>query len=259
MRTAVVLAAAILGGCSGAVQPVWDTNSDDGGTDAGVIAPDDSLSVTNCPNTNVWRHKPGSWVLASPQIHLVFWGSWWSTTAGGTNTMSVETQAWNVLAADPAFTYPVQEYGVGASRLAGTFQSYWDIPTGQLSETTIQNELTTEIQNGTLPNGDNQAIYVLLLPPDTQSAYDIGNKFGGHHNTLNGFTYAIIESHTNLDAVISHEVYEACTNPDTSSGWWGANGETEVGDLCSPTWNLDGYTLSTAWSEKNCQCIPSSN
>ena len=173
--------------------------------------------------------------------------------------MATETQAWNVLANDPFFTFPVQEYGVGASRLAGTFHSYWDIPSGQLSEPAIQTELTTEIQNGTLPNGDNQTIFVVILPPDTQSAYDVSNKFGGHHNTLNGFTYAVIENHNSLDVVISHEVYEAATNPDISNSWWGPGGETEVGDLCSSTWNMDGYTLTTAWSEKNCQCEPSSN
>lgn len=229
------------------------------GQDAGPTypAPDDQLSKDNCPTTNVWRHTSGSWILTAPQIHLVFWGSYWSTTPdGGVSLVSTETQAWNTLANDPSFYNPVREYGVLGGRLLGTSNGYWSCPSGALQESDIQNELNAEISNGTLPNPDTQTIYVLMLPSGTQSQYDIDNSFGGHHNYIGNFSYAVIEYSSTPDGTISHEIYEAATNPDTSNAWWGPGGETEIGDLCSSGWKLDGYNITKVWSETFCQCVP---
>jgi hypothetical protein len=241
---------ALICACASKTQPGWTTGQ-------GVSAPDDSLSSTNCPTTNVWRHDPGSWVISSPQIHMIFWGNWWITNTTGSAEYLSETQTWNILGADPNFYAPVQEYGVGQGQLAGTFFSYWEVPTGNLAESDIQKELTNEIQSGALPSPDNQSIYVVMLPVDTLSQYDIDNNFSGHHSYLNDATYAVIENNSNSDFTISHEIYESSTNPDTSNGWWGPGGETEVADLCqSHATKLDGYTITTVWSEQQCKCIP---
>ena len=158
---------------------------------------------------------------------------------------------------DPSFYAPVQEYGVGVGQFLGSYLSYQDIANGPLTEKVIQQEVLNEMRDGTLPQGDNQSLYIIMLPPDTQSQYDIDNNFGGHHGYINNFTYALIENHNNLNFVISHEIYEAATNPDTSNGWWGPGGETEIGDLCEGhSWSLDGYSITKVWSEAQCRCAP---
>lgn len=229
-----------------------------GGSPADRV-PDDSLSALNCPKTNVWRHEPGSWLLSNPKIHLVFWSKYWLTSADGIALLAEETQVWNTLAADPVFYSPVYEYGVRLGQLSGTFLSYWDCPDGQLSEDAIRAELLSEIGQSSLPVPDDQSVYVILLPPNTQSWYNTTYHFGGHHNALtyqsDRFAYAVIENGQG-DGTISHEIYESCTNPDLSTGWYGAGGENEIADLCSASWQLDSYTLATVWSESKCSCQP---
>jgi hypothetical protein len=258
MRKIWMLAGLLMCGCSGSVQSSIDWSSSDDDADAGPVGPTNTCPTTDGgPIVNVYHHQSPSWVLTNPQVHLVFWGNYWATVQGGKQEMAAQMVEWNTLASDPNFYGLVSQYGVGTGTYAGTINSYWQIPTGQLSEQAIQTELTNEIANSVLPTPDSNTIFILLLPPDTQGQYDVQNNFGGHHWNQNGYTYATIEYTGDPTGTIAHETWEAATDPD-GNGWWGPGGETEVADLCkgNSSWSLDGYTLPTVWSQKDCQCEP---
>lgn len=256
LSLAPVCMAIFMIGCAGSTTNAWNNSTDAGPS---FTAPDDTLDGGLCDGgPNVWRHTPDSWILKAPKIHLVFWGDWWVTSDVGSSNLLEDVQVWNVLANDPVFYSPVREYGVGAGQFNGTYITYPDLPLGLISDEAIQSELIKEMNNNSLPAGDEQSLFIIMLPPNTQSEYDVSNDFSGHHGYLNHFTYATIENHSDTNIVISHEIYEAVTDPDAQNGWWGPGGETEIGDLCtdSNSWFLDGYSITKVWSQAHCQCAP---
>jgi hypothetical protein len=118
-----------------------------------------------------------------------------------------------------------------------------------------------------------------MLPNGVTSTYDTSNSFIGHHqiyqyngstmfepslgptNQYNGnVVYAVVEYSSNTTqtmSVITHEVYEAATDPDGSTGYWDPpdGGETEIGDPCNlQTIILDGYPVQQVWSQAACGC-----
>jgi hypothetical protein len=245
MKPTVFLLGALICGCaSGAIgYPGWDT-------------PD---AHDNCKDHNLWSQTTSPWLLTAPKVHLVFWGNWWFTSGG--HQLDQMAQTWNILANDPNFYQPLSEYGIGSGSLNGIFFSNWNLPSGKISDDYIQQELQSEIIAGDLPSLDSNSIYVFLLPPNTQAAYDIQNHFAGYHGHIGSkTTYSAIEYQTNhgMDSIISHEIYEAATDPD-GTGFHGGPGETEVGDYCGTKYILDGYSIQQVWSQTQCQCIPSAN
>src|SRR5258706_15022446 len=66
---------------------------------------------TNCTDAgNLWQVQANSWLQTQPRIHLVFWGSYWLNS--GINEYMYYSNAWSVLANDPAFYKPLQGYGI---------------------------------------------------------------------------------------------------------------------------------------------------
>lgn len=242
MRAVVALSAALLCGCSGAVQP-----------DFGLTA------TGSCTDHNVWANSTSPWVLTNPKVHIVFWGNYWITNTVGIHQFGQMTTAWNDLANSILFYQPLAEYGVGNGSLAGVFNSNWSVTVGAISDANLQQELQTEINDQVLPTNDSNSVYVVMLPPKTQAQYNIDNKFSGYHHNNGNLVYAFVEydaNYINMDVVASHEIYEAATDPD-GGGYHGGLGETEVGDYCQDNhYTLDGYTIQSVWSEQQCKCVP---
>jgi hypothetical protein len=212
-----------------------------------------------CGTNNVQAQTVNPIILQSPKIKLVFWGEYWITTgAAQLNSMTLE---WETLANDPNFYAPLAEYGVGNGSLAGTYTANLNIASGKLAEKYITQELQNEINNGELPAADDNSIYMIMLPPETQSGSDNFPKYGGHHSVIGNVVYAIAEYSSNPiinGTVISHEIYEAVTDPYLNA-YNGGSGEAEVGDLCNGTdhdYSLDGYSIQRVWGQDECACIP---
>lgn len=242
-------------GCSGQV-------SGTGPTDTSVENPPSG----NCPTSNVWEHTTNPWLLNNPEVTIVFWGGWWATNSSAVKQQATMSAGWNAMLADPNFFTPLSQYGIGEGYLTNIFNANATLNSGtpQITDDYIQGELRSEITNGILPASDLNSVYVIMLPAGVQSSYDVQNNFGGHHgHTDTGFiVYSVIENgnYTNMDITTSHEIYESSTNPDTSNGWWGPGGETEVADLCQGNYyNLDGYKIQQVWSQTACACGPTGN
>lgn len=218
----------------------------------------DTSPATSCKSDNVWAQVCSPWVLATPKVHLIFWGSWWITSNQSEQSNQL-SQEWQILANDPNFYLPMAQYGVGAGSLDGIFYSDPGLPNTSIAYKDIETELQSEIDNNELPAADNNSIYVLMLPPDTQAAYDDDGKFSGYHGHVGFYTYAVIEYGSNnfMSYTMSHEIAEASTNPDTVSGYWAGGGETEIADNCYPkSYTLDGYSITQLWNQDSCSCGP---
>jgi hypothetical protein len=151
------------------------------------------------------------------------------------------------------------------------------IPTN-VFQAALKNELTT----GILPDPSTQpdTIWVVILPPGVSG----DGTVDAHHSDINintkNYPYAVIpgsgaivghlyEEEPNpsfpsaqirgQDIAISHEVYEAVSDPAGLMGWLDFNqcAGKEIADMCEGLVSdpIDGYTLSTFWSNVNNGCI----
>lgn len=245
-----LLAATIISCGSRADMPAWDADA----------------SVTN-PNPNpgciyeVYRHQPDGWVLSSPTLHFVFWGTYWQVNSDEEQRY---VASWTYLINGPGDVLKrLSEYGVhGATMSNFPANANLQVKPVQLDDTTFDAELTNEIASSDVAVPDNNALYVVFLPPKTTTDKLVHNKWNGYHASSNygdiPFAYAIIEYNTDwitTNGVVSHEIYEATTNPSGQGYYDNVHGE--VGDLCQffDTTAIDGITVQKVWSEAACRCL----
>jgi hypothetical protein len=228
-----------------------------GAGDAGGGAPG---GAPTCP-VNVTKLS-GATILSNPKVVL----TWWSTYFWDQHQTERDTYkaALNAVANDAAFWARLSEYGITGGSYGGQIDlTRFGGPSTTLTEKSIQDALSFRFDN--LSSGaDSSAIYVVMLPNGLTSDYDTSNGFIGHHQTYNykgqNIWYSVVEYSTDTRqtlSVITHEVYEAATDPDVSTGYFdhAQGGETEVGDLCNgQTMMMDGYTVQQVWSQNSCGC-----
>ncbi len=181
------------------------------------------------------------------------------------------------------------EYGMARGTALGPYALPGPPPV-TLDDSAVGPLLRGAIANGTLPPPVTDSLYILYLPPGTESTMSFGHgcaDYGGYHwFTTTGMqspktmAYAIIPACVAGDAqfdsdtvVASHEVAEAATDPE-GSGWLDPSMPlSEIGDLCTP---LDAtctndpgdggmpidYQVSRLWSAKTAKagvadpCLP---
>jgi hypothetical protein len=190
---------------------------------------------------------------------------WWSTYFWDQHQTerSYYKKALGTFCNDPSFWARLNEYGITGGSYGGQIDLTRFGGSATQSEQAIRDALSFRF--GNLSGGaDSNTIYVVMLPNGVTSDYDTSNSFVGHHQTYKykgqNIWYSVVEYNTDTRqtlSVITHEVYEAATDPDVSTGYFdhAKGGETEVGDLCSgQTMILDGYTIQLVWSQNNCAC-----
>lgn len=174
--------------------------------------------------------------------------------------------ALNVVGNDQAIWNRLNEYGVTSGSFLGQidltrFGIGYPGSRVNISEQDIQNALTFRFNNITTAPDQNW-INVIMLPNGSSSAYDTPNNFIGHHQSYQynekNIWYAVVEYSTNRTqtlSVITHEVYEAATDPDLLTGYFDPTNGNEIGDLCNlQTMMMDGYPVQQVWSQNACGC-----
>ena len=222
-----------------------------------------------CPN-NVTFHGGG--VMSNPRVALIFWGGYWQTDATGQQERAARDQATRQAEGNASWWAPLSEYGVASGSYLGAWVAQPNLAAGTLSQGAIGDGLTNEVgklDNGTLvfphylPDATD-VIYVIMLPPNTRSEYWPG-YLGWHTQVTTGFlfwtttyTYATVEylSAWQTNSVISHEIEEAASDADASSGWYAGTVAGEIGDLCNgQNYSFNGTNSERLWSQRNCGCI----
>jgi hypothetical protein len=172
------------------------------------------------------------------------------------------------------------EYGVGS----GTHQhiQLTEPPPAFLDDTTWFSE---HVASGVLPGGtsDGEFLYLLIVPPGTKTNIVAEDTCAAFNDLLSGawheeaasphrIAYAVIPTCTHeelpmIEAVISHEIVEAATDPfpftapgvtNDTGGWLG-----EIADLCNVPSVIGQFTVSSAWSNRAAAaggdpCVPAS-
>jgi hypothetical protein len=201
-------------------------------------------------------------LLTAPKVILVFWGSYWKTTAGAAEKTQYDA-TWSFLASAPAFYNRLREYGIGLGSFGGSVIANTGVASpSSLTDTRINSELDAEITAGTLPANGPQNIYSILLPPNVTSQHDVSANAGAHHSltSLNGSNvyYSTTEynsDHRTSNTFTSHEIGETETDPDFQ-GFIDSVSQLEIGDVCEGlNESIGNQAVQQMWSQQACACV----
>jgi hypothetical protein len=248
---ALIVAAALAGGCGDTAPPVDGGSFDFAHVVDAAVPPDMAIPFrdpTDHPALPQIQFNQGRLLR---HVHVV--------TVGWKGDPLLDERArfssWMV---DSTYWDPLKEYGLSRGDATAAYEL--DGPAPQtLTDADVGPLLRTAIAAGALPPAQTDSLYVLFLPQGTVSTMGFGQgciDYGGYHwTTLTGvgtpayMAYAIIpaciQGPSQLDSdtvVTSHEVAEAASDPD-GSGWFAPwLPLSEIGDLCTP---LDATLTAT--------------
>jgi hypothetical protein len=137
-------------------------------------------------------------------------------------------------------------------------------PGTYVEDATIDATLESYFRTDAVPPPGKEDFYVVFLPPGTDTvnmiehggdAYHIGALHDGTY-----YTYAVILDQ-DTDVALSHELYEAITDP-YGTGWHAGPNGAEAADMCEPpisaTYTLDtfgGVQVAQVWSPSQATCL----
>ncbi len=200
----------------------------------------------------------GGPVLTHPTVIFSYWGGYWGTHLAETDGISTR---WQTLLNSPGHVLDrLQEYGVTGGTADPRIAMPAYEPVNGLDEVSVQFELEGEIAAGLLPAPVTGTLYIIMLPPSVTTWFATQMHFNGYHTfgLYHGapYTYAVINYQadtTYSDVVVSHEIYEAATDPFFTT--WGAFSQ-EVGDMCEGKYvTIDGDVVQQVWSVAWSSCL----
>jgi hypothetical protein len=245
-----------------------------------------------CSGTTASVSAPSSpSVIANPTLYLLHWGSYWSSHASDAAT---DVTAWHTIGTDWRFWAPLAEYspgitygpgasiGFGATTVTNLLTGVSTASGVTVHDYQVQAELAAEITSSVIPAPDGHRIYVVMLPPGVAGEYGYTGYHGPIANGSQQAGYAVISTQNptttstptysfesyavwrGIDSQISHEIYETTTDLWLApSGWstWVCGWASEVADLCEDFFSdpIDGYVVSTFWSNKASGCVGPAN
>jgi hypothetical protein len=225
----------------------------------------------------------GGPLLAHVGVESVFYGSAWSTNAS-LHLAAVKLDNFLAYLTNSTYLDQLKEYSepgyvIGRGHFQGAlFTRDWLAPGTTVTDQQIEGLLDARIASRALPSPDANRLYIIFTPPSVHvrdggwDSFSTNPGFLGYHSVFTdsaGATvyYAVVVDQvgnysagpgytpfTQFTSTASHEVAEAVTDPDTSSGWYDndpsspTNGE-EIGDLGGNAvgW-LNGYLVQENWS-----------
>jgi hypothetical protein len=171
-----------------------------------------------------------------------------------------------------------QYRGVRGPIFGGAIEVTDSDPPNPFSDAAITTMLYAQLGKGTLPEPDEDPslLYCVVLPPNIEP---VESGVVGEHSYFLYFDltdlvlppdfdiarahYAWVTNDGSLDAittVLSHELVEACTDPNGDGiqgvpGTCSQPGWCEIGDVCSWSEVRDGVRVQAYWSEADQACI----
>jgi hypothetical protein len=222
---------------------------------------------------NVTYH--GGPLLNNVQIQSVFDGAAWSTNA---SLQQMITQVDGFLQYFPTSPYMdvLKQYNVGHGAFQNDVVLPQNPPGGQtIDDSQIRQLLDTAIAGHQLAAPTANQLYIFFTAPGTTvtaHGQSSANDFAGYHDAFTDSAgaavyYAVVPYPTGgvanvplsdlqqTTVILSHEIAEAVTDPDTQTGWFDAR-QGEIGDIAAgTTGTLHGYVMQGVWSQADGRVI----
>ena len=210
------------------------------------------------------HHGP---VLHTIQLHLIYWGSPWTSVRAPNPRAEQITAAARTMLAGRYLTGLAQYRGIGRGVLRGSTLITSSDPPAGVTDEQVGAFVDAQIDAGTVPgpDPDNQTLYAVVLPAGISAGGDSG--FAGEHyyytrhgRRIHYLWTAKSDSLTGATWILSHELVESATDPEGSGfrgipGTCHQDGWCEIADVCSASTVLDGVTVWSYWSNQAGGCV----
>jgi hypothetical protein len=225
------------------------------------------------PIANVTYH--GGPLLTNAQVESVYYGQSWSTDTSLQQQIQQVDGFLQYFVTSP-YMAVLKQYNVGNGSYLNDVVLPQNPPNGQtIDDTQIQQILNSEITGNQLAAPNANSLYVFFAAPGvtvTANGQNSINNFAGYHSTFTDSAgapiyYAVIPYPTgNVSSlqlttvqqdtlILSHELAEAITDPDTQTGWFDPQ-QGEIGDIAEgQTGVLGGYVVQGVWSQAAGQVV----
>ena len=217
----------------------------------------------------------GGLVLTSVEVAAVFWGSFWSKTPAPNPSADTYYQAFTGIVTGPYLTGCRQYRGVGPGSMLGKFINDSTDPANGYSDSDVVDMLTKFFDNNPsvpAPASGHQRFYAVVTPPGINNALsgDLGQHQSFSYKGANAW-YCWCDSVGGLADtsasdggvnIFSHELAEACTDPNGDSILVNGTGVSndEIGDTCNNEFaivQMNGVKCNVQcyWSKADNACI----
>jgi hypothetical protein len=219
----------------------------------------------------------GGEVLTNVRVHIIYWGSAWSSNASP--SMHDVNNTVITVVSSPYLTGLSQYRGIGRGRVGTIIQVNKQVgsspaePINNFTHNIIETLVSDLIQHGIVPHpSTDQNLYCVFLPKDYH--YKDSNLVGEHNcfslndGTLTYYAWitndGTLTGKNSIPRIVSHEIVEACTdpNPDHPGAFVIPNssgGADEISDVCQNENDFDfepgGVMVQTYWSQRDHRCI----
>jgi len=217
----------------------------------------------------------GGPLLQNVQIQSVFYGQSWSTSSSLQQQIQQTDTFLQYFVTSP-YVDTLKQYNVSDGTFVGSDVIAQNPSNGQtIDDSQIQSILNSEITSAKVSAPNNNSLYVFFVEPGvvvTANGQNSSTDFAGYHNVFTDQAgapvyYAVIPYPTGNvvsqpltvfqqeTVVLSHEVSEAMTDPDTQTGWFDRR-LGEIGDIAEGNVGvLGGYEVQYVWSQSAGQIV----
>ncbi len=246
-----------------------------------------TLSATPVADAGGHLTYHGGPLINNVVVTPVVWGSWnyGPATHTGAITQTGLTSAMNAMVNSRYIDW-LTEYNAGTNHIGrGSVDVWRTVSPGSandgsfVDDTQIASVLQSQIASGALPAASDNRLYTLFFRKGqvvTREGRNSVWSFCGYHGntSVNGrrVWFAVIPfeadnggcqkagySHAdNLQAVLSHEVIEAVTDPAVrdANAWYDNSTGAEIGDICAWRFGMiNNFVVQKEWSNAAQACI----
>ena len=207
----------------------------------------------------------GGRVLSAARVYLIYWGRYWAPDRSASPTPDQITRALRTVLAGPYQAGLAQYRTIGPAVLQGSRVITTSDPPSRFTDRNIEAFLNTLFDAEVLPAPDDQAIYVVTIPPGIYTGE--GDDLVGEHNYYRRDGHRIHYAWTTDSEVLegatqttTHEIVETVTDPEGTAilGTPGTcDGERwcEIADICSDAAKLNDVMVAPYWSNIAGRCV----
>lgn len=209
----------------------------------------------------------GGDVLNAAKVNLIFWGSFWTSSSSNPTHRMVTNDVKKILSS--SFMRELSEYGLDSKAsfhkavVVGNSE-----PHNGFRDHDVAELIERMIDNGDLPDPDTEDgpfLNCVIMPKGIVSEHPAENGF--HFSTKpEGFrrklqiAYILFGTRHVISKVFSHELIEACTNPNERGIRIKSSEESipnEIADICQDSVGRlqNGVSVQSYWSQKEKSCI----
>ena len=207
----------------------------------------------------------GGRVLSAAHVYLIYWGRYWAPDRVASPTPDQITHALRTVLAGSYLSALTQYRNIGPAVIGGSHVITTTDPPSRFTDEDIEAFLNTLFDAEVLPAPDDQAIYVVTIPPGIYTGE--GDDLVGEHNYYRHDGHRIHYAWTTDSEVLegatqttTHEIVETVTDPEGTAilGTPGTcDGERwcEIADICSDAAKLNDVMVAPYWSNIAGRCV----